>query len=55
MDNLSKKWDLPSNWGILKGIENSEDAQTLFMNLDKQCLTNECQCDFNHLVLSNSL
>ena len=29
------------------GIENPDSFQTLFLNLDRHCLTNECECDFN--------
>ena len=47
VDNLSKKWNLPRNWGIMRGLENKESSQSLYLNLDKDCLTNECQCDFN--------
>ena len=31
----------------MRGIENKDSSQSLYLNLMKNCLTNECQCDFN--------
>ena len=47
IDNLAKKWNLPTNWGVMRGIKNKGSSQSLYLNLMKECLSNECQCDFN--------
>ena len=41
---LSNKYGIP-NWVIMPGRQNPESAQSLFLNLDKNCMTSECQCD----------
>ena len=41
---LSKKYGL-SNWVIMQGQKYPESSQSLFLNLNMSCMTNECECD----------
>ena len=46
-DSISKKWGINAGLGIMPGQKYPDSFQALYLNLNTECLTNECQCDFN--------